>query len=466
MVDSQPNVGRMKRMTQLSIAEASAASEDDRSDASETGRGGPRTPSAPRINIDRIDADAVKVLRRLHRYGHRAYLVGGGVRDLLLNRQPKDFDIATSARPQELRRLFRNCRIIGRRFRLAHILFASGKIIEVATFRRDPTQTSMADDEQDSGMWGIHRGSRRVSDLRMGNAETDLLIRNDNAFGEPHEDAIRRDFTINGLFYDIERGEVIDYVGGLRDLMNRTVRTIGDPDVRFREDPVRILRAIKFSARLDLGIEPEVYDAMVDQRAELGRAARPRLLEEILRLMRGGAAHRSIYLCWDLGVLAELLPEVASFLDDAADSGALWRRLAVIDRWQQAGRLPADSVLLAALLYGPIQEAMTGSRNPSHAFEDFIGEAAMRLAIPRRIKDRVRLMMLAQKRLHATTSGKRGSGKLGSLPRQEYFEDATLLYALDCEAYGRTAPEWALPRGVTGSETVRRRRRRRRRREP
>ena len=190
-----------------------------------------------------IDPDADKILRRLRRNGHIAYLVGGCVRDLLLGRTPKDFDIATSATPNEIKDLFRNSRIIGRRFRLAHIFFGQ-KIIETATFRTNPREGAEA----------------------TGDEPEELLIRRDNVFGTAEEDARRRDFTINGLFYDIESGEVIDYVGGLADLGARTVRTIGDPDVRFREDPVRILRAIKFAARLGFSIEQGTYEALLAHR--------------------------------------------------------------------------------------------------------------------------------------------------------------------------------------------------------
>src|SRR5690606_29641735 len=175
----------------------------------------------------RVDTAAAKVVKRLTRNGFEAYLVGGCVRDLLIGRRPKDFDVATSARPDDVRRLFRNSRIIGRRFRLVHVLYAGGRVVETATFRRNPQS-------------------------RDSKASEDLLIRNDNAFGEAHEDALRRDFTINGLFYDLERRRVIDWVRGMPDIERRTVNTIGDPVVRFLEDPVRILRAIKFSARLDL----------------------------------------------------------------------------------------------------------------------------------------------------------------------------------------------------------------------
>jgi poly(A) polymerase len=411
---------------------------------------------------DHVDADAVKVIRRLLRYGHRAYLVGGSVRDLLLDRRPKDFDVATSAQPHEVRRLFRNCRVIGRRFRLAHILFAGGKVIEVATFRRDPMQAfDVVEGEFAEEMEAAGEGGhvQLVPRRKEYSDDTDLLIRHDNVFGEPHEDAIRRDFTINGLFYDIERGEVIDYVGGVPDVERRVVRTIGDPDVRFREDPVRILRAIKFSARLDMGIAPDVYDAMVDHRSELARAAPARLLEEVLRLMRGGASHRSIYLLWDTGVLADLLPELTSYLDDEGPESELtWGRLDAIDRRQRQGELPGDPVLLAALLLGPIEEAMDGAGDPSHAFGEFIEDVAIRLMLPRRMRDRLRSVVTSQNRLR--------SGRLGALPRRDFFADAALLHAMDCEARGESVPAWARRpdrADAAGDDAPRRRRRRRRR---
>src|SRR4051812_13660523 len=168
------------------------------------------------IPLEQIDPDAQKVIRRLTRSGFQAYLVGGCVRDLLLARKPKDFDLATSATPSEVRDLFRNCRIIGRRFRLAHVFFGA-KIIETATFRANPREV-----EGEGG------------EVPKGEATAELLIRRDNVFGTAEEDARRRDFTINGLFYDIEEGRVIDYVDGLRDLAERSVRTIGDPDIRFQ----------------------------------------------------------------------------------------------------------------------------------------------------------------------------------------------------------------------------------------
>lgn len=242
-----------------------------------------------RIARELIDPDADKVVRRLARHGFQAYLVGGCVRDLLLERTPKDFDVATNATPKEIRQLFRNCRIIGRRFRLAHIFFGP-KIIETSTFRANPRE---ADDASDS---------------------EELLIRRDNVFGSDTEDARRRDFTINGLFYDVEAERVIDHVGGLADLERRVVRTIGDPDIRFREDPVRMLRAVKFAARLDFEIEPVTLAALVRHRGEIAKCAPPRVLEELYRLLRGGAAHRSMALLVETGVASNLSPQLARLL--------------------------------------------------------------------------------------------------------------------------------------------------------
>ena len=349
------------------------------------------------LEDDRIDPDAAKVVRRLERAGYEAYLVGGCVRDLLLGGKPKDFDVATSARPEDVRALFRNCRIIGRRFRLAHILFGAGKIIEVATFRRNPAMEPPEDEPAEP--------------------LDDLLIRSDNVFGDAHEDAVRRDFTINALFYDLDRHQVLDWCGGMQDIRRRTIRTIGDPTVRFREDPIRILRAIKFAARLDLGIAPDVYDAMVATREDLAKAARPRVFEEILRLMRGAAAHRSTWLLWETGAMAVLLPELAAFLDDdeATDGGArrFFRKMDAVDAMTRARGRPLDDVVLwTLLLKEPLDEACEGERDRLRAAGEFLDPIIERVSVPRRIADGVRRIVAMLPRLTSGKSGRFGRTEL------------------------------------------------------
>jgi poly(A) polymerase len=393
-----------------------------------------RFPRGPRPAIykrafpaEHLDDDAVKVVKRLVRNGFHAYLVGGCVRDLLLGKKPKDFDVATNARPHDIKAIFRNCRVIGRRFRLAHILFGAGKVIETATFRRDPSAGELESEIDTAEEPLVPRTKSREDDA-------DLLIRHDNVFGEPHEDALRRDFRLNGLFYDVERQEVIDFVGGMRDVEARVLSTIGFPDVRFREDPVRILRAIKFSARLDIGIDPECYDAMVAQREELKKAAKARLFEEVMRLLRGGASHRSVWLTWETGVLAVLVPQVSTMLDDDAGRTRervvpmIWRRLDAIDAVVASGRVPSDTVLLSAFLAGAIEEALEGARDPLDAYEDLMAGVTDLLALPRRIKERMRVVLGCQRRLR--------SGKVGTLPQREFWRDALDLYEIECRARG------------------------------
>jgi poly(A) polymerase len=232
-----------------------------------------------------IDHNVLKVLYRLINADHVAYLVGGGVRDLMLARRPKDFDVATSAHPHEIRELFRNSRLIGRRFRLVHIFFGATNI-EVATFRR-----RAKDDENDG-----------------------LLIRHDNTFGTPEEDAFRRDFTINGLFYDPSTFRVLDYVGGVSDLSERLIRTIGEPELRMREDPVRMIRAVRLAAKLNFEIEPATARAIERCASDLIKASAPRLVEEIYRtLLLANSAH-ALLLMERLGLLDCALPMLSHHL--------------------------------------------------------------------------------------------------------------------------------------------------------
>jgi poly(A) polymerase len=281
------------------------------------------------ISRRRIPENVLKVLYRLHRSGYRAYLCGGSVRDLLMDGTPKDFDIATDAHPAEIRRLFRNSRIIGRRFRLVHIIFQD-MLVEVATFRREP---------------------ERNEDVE------ELLITDDNTFGSPLQDARRRDFTINALFYNIADFSVIDYVGGLEDLEAKRVRVIGDPDVRFREDPVRMMRAVEFASRLGFEIEPATYAAILRHKNDILKASPPRVSEEILDLLRRGWSRGAVRLLVDSGLLEPLLPEVSKAI--AGDRAPyFWKMLEVLDRTVQAGRKISDPVMLSVMFLPWILEEL------------------------------------------------------------------------------------------------------------
>ena len=385
------------------------------------------------LDESRIDPDVQKVLRRLVRHNFQAFLVGGCVRDLLLDRRPKDFDVATSARPEQVRELFRNSRIIGRRFRLVHILFQGGKVIEVATFRRNPKdETDETEEARAAGGRATARGGAASAAARHPELNSELLIRTDNVFGVAHEDAVRRDFTINALFYDLEQRQILDWVGGMDDVRRRVVHTIGDPETRFREDPVRILRALKFAGRLDLGITPDVYDAIVFCRESLALAARPRLSEEILRLMRGGQARRTIRLAWETGVLDVLLPELSALLYDAGSGDGpgqrLWRLLDFIDqRTAESGPMD-DTVLWTLLLLEPMKEASEGVRDRAAAVAEFLEPLIDRLALSRRYADGIRRIVAVLPRL--------ATGRAGRFARTEVFQPALEVAYADLTARG------------------------------
>src|SRR5256885_2395164 len=288
-----------------------------------------------------IDPDALKVLYRLRQFDHTAYLVGGSVRDLLLGRRPKDFDVGTSAHPYQVKKLFRNCWIIGRRFRLAHVRFGP-KVIEVATFRRqiEPGEEIVAE--------GVPVPAHRAEGEEAAGvsaAGSEHLIHRDNTFGTPEEDAFRRDFTVNALFYDIATFSVIDYVGGLDDLRAGVVRSIGDPDVGLREDPVRMIRAIALAARLDFTIEPTLLQAIRTQRHEIAKSSPPRLLEEYYKILRAGSSERAFRSLADVGLLEPISAEL-----HRGATEALWRSLAALDAYRRRFESTPDALTNAILL--------------------------------------------------------------------------------------------------------------------
>ena len=262
------------------------------------------------ISRKNIDPDALKVLYRLSSLGYTAYLVGGGVRDLLMGREPKDFDVGTSAKPNEVKKAFRNCFLVGRRFRLAHVRFGE-KVIETATFRQN---------------------SQTVGEIIEHAAEGPF---EDNTFGTPETDAYRRDFTVNGLFYDIKDFSVIDWVGGMKDIERKIIRAIGDPEVRFQEDPVRMMRAIKFSSRLGFKIEKKTLAAMKKHHRCILTAAVPRVCEEVFRLFPYGRSAEAFAQMYECGMLGDLLPALGRFLDeDGGRKSVMFKYLKVLDTYE------------------------------------------------------------------------------------------------------------------------------------
>jgi len=270
------------------------------------------------ISRGMLDPDSLKVLYRLHRSGYKAYLVGGRVRDLLLGRTPKAFDIGTDATPEQVKKLFRNCWLVGRRFRLAHVRFGPANVVEVATFRRHPDAEELPENPDDH----FH------------------FVQ--NVFGTPKEDAFRRDFTINALFYNIADFTVVDWVGGLEDLRARRLRVIGDPRVRFTEDPVRMLRALEFAARLDFHLDPEADAALREKAPLLLQAAPARVREEVMELFRHRVSAPVLRSCRETGLLPFLIP------DYEADDATL-QLLAAIDQRTAAGHPPSEHLALCGL---------------------------------------------------------------------------------------------------------------------
>ncbi len=285
-----------------------------------------------------ISPNALKVLYRLKDAGHQACLVGGGVRDLLLGREPKDFDVATDAHPEKIRQLFRNCRLIGRRFRLAHIVYGR-EVIEVATFRG---RHSDDDDDNDDSSQAMTDAGR---------------ILRDNVYGSVEEDAWRRDFTVNALYYDIADFSVRDYVGGMADLKAGVLRLIGDPEVRFREDPVRMLRAARFAAKLGFRIDPATAQVMPRLAGLLGDISSARIYEEVLKMFLSGEAVTTYELLRQYGLFAQLFPQTEAALTREIDGHPqilISQALENTDRRIDEDKPVTPAFLFAALLWPPV----------------------------------------------------------------------------------------------------------------
>lgn len=342
------------------------------------------------LPTERLDRDAVAIVSRLQREGFTAYLVGGCVRDLLLGGEPKDFDIATSASPEECKEVFgRRCRLIGRRFKLAHIR-AGAQIFEVATFRGPPEDQEVVDD---SG----------------------FVVRA-NSYGTPEQDAISRDFTMNGLFYDPISGEIHDHVGGQADIEAGTIRTIGDAQQRFREDPVRLLRAIKFSARLNLNLHEDIVAVAEDTAPLVHDCPVARVTEEFFRIFETGHSAAALALMAELNVLEALLPEVASVLLSEEERWPLAQAwLSHVDRLVAAhGVLPREStfgLMIWPLVYPRLEsQEMAQNADWGAAVSEWTYEAVIRMGIPLRHRHLLRAVANLMRRLvHSSKRGRRHS---------------------------------------------------------
>lgn len=339
------------------------------------------------ISRSAIHDNALKVLYRLHQAGFQAYLVGGGVRDLLLGLHPKDFDVATDATPEQVKELFRNCRLIGRRFRLAHIHFGR-EIVEVATFRGHHQE------EHDETAALTHDG----------------MILRDNVFGTLAEDAWRRDFSVNALYYNIADFSVVDYTGGMTDLEQRVIRMIGDPHVRCQEDPVRMLRAIRFVAKLDFSLAPDLVAAIAEQRDRLAAVPPARLFDEVLKLFLSGHALRTFHQLCQYQLFGILFPAAAQHLDDSGETfkALIEQACKNTDQRIAENKPVTPAFLFAVLLWGPLKvrarefesNGMSRIQSLQEAGRSVLHQQAATIAIPKRFRLPIREIWTGQARLH------------------------------------------------------------------
>ena len=400
------------------------------------------------IDTRQLCSSATEVVASLQQAGYEAYIVGGSVRDLLLGERPKDFDVATDATPEEVKAVFPRCRLIGRRFRLAHVRMR-GALLEVATFRGQGGQAP-------------------------GHQDDDGRILRDNVWGSVEEDAVRRDFTINALFMDPVNGEIRDYVGGFRDLQQRSLRLIGDPEIRYREDPVRLLRAARFAAKLGVTLEPATAAPMAAVEPRLEQIPPARLFEEVCKLFLTGHAGRTVDALQQFGLMRYLFPVLP-----AGDDVGVARLHPVVQRATEStdrriaeGKSVTPAFLIAAVLWEPLLEriapleaaGMPAYQAMEEAADALLAEQLQRTAIPRRFSAVTRQIWLNQLRLKRT----RGARALTvmSQPRFRAAYDFLLIRALDEPELQELADFWTQAQQErpdlveTAAPTKRRRRRR------
>lgn len=355
------------------------------------------------ISRQDISANAVKVLYKLHKEGYHGFLVGGGVRDLLMGSKPKDFDIATNATPEQLKQLFRNARIIGRRFMIVHLRFGR-EIIEVTTFRAP---------HEPSNEFAANSLSRKIRDLDSAHSSSGMILR-DNVYGNIDEDAKRRDLTINALYYTIDQFRVMDFTGGMEDLENRLIRIIGDPAERYKEDPVRILRVIRFAARLDFDIEEKTRQQINKLSHLLESVSSARLFDECIKLFTSGAAQATFALLRQYGVGQYLFPATLQHIEQTEKNDQQQRSEKLLDlalrntdeRLAQ-GKSVTPAFLFAALLWPVLQQRLADANKNTGGFfqqhqqaaNTVIAEQVQFTAIPKRFSYATREIWELQLRL-------------------------------------------------------------------
>ena len=355
-----------------------------------------------KVSRKQIDPDALKVLYRLYRHGHKAYLVGGAVRDLLLDKVPKDFDVVTDARPGQIKKLFANCFLIGRRFRLAHIRFRGGKIIEVATFRKEP------DDSEEEN--------------------TDR----NNTFGTPIEDAFRRDITINGLFYDISNFSIIDFVGGLEDIKRGRACIIGNPGERFVDDPVRIWRVLRHASRLNFTIEKATADAIVANKDLLRQSSGARLFEELNKDMNSGFSSPLFQLLHHFGVMPCLLGKIGAKVEQSPTvSEKLIALLEVVDSAVKSSKNLSQEARYS-LLFWPWAEGLISVNDANdidkmELLHDAFLESDMPIVIPKGLKAGIiQTICIVERMCRAMETGR----MRWSLKKRSRYLDASLVFSV------------------------------------
>jgi poly(A) polymerase len=364
------------------------------------------------LRRDNMDAEALKVINRLNRHGYRSYLVGGCVRDMLLGKRPKDYDVVTTATPNQIRKIFSNSRIIGRRFKIVHVIFF-GKVIEVSTFRSLPK----------------HR-------LTGASGEEDLLMKRDNEFGTPREDAARRDFTINALYFDVRNESLIDYVNGFDHINEKKISVIGDANISFREDPVRMLRAAKFAALLNFQMDSDCLKAIRKNKHEIEKASSSRMLEEYGKIFRTGRSSEIFTSLADTGLLHRLFqesmsatevefPKAQNFLETGIGS-----RLAVADKLLSEREDLTTPIFYALIFADQVRDLFEPEpkKNILAYIKSNLDPVFKRLNLPGRDRDRLIQIFVSQPRFLQKSSQNRKNAEV--FRNKIFFYEAFMLFKI------------------------------------